>query len=1090
MLYALHEKTSFGQFYTYLYVQALNNNKIEPILWLKEYDYDASLIFEDKTLEKGMLNLITDAHLMQLLIDAGLDVQTKTHGFNLFRESNNYIEEISLLEMVLMNQFGEVAEVIIKTYEKNGLSYPESLTATIAQYGTPEQVKWWYGKKNPFTPISNGSFSALELAVLANNTANVASIIALEGVPAQLSEQAKQLDYYAYTLADICKSQTMLKLLLENGVGYTPLVYAKFQNASKTNNNKLAIKHLEANSQLPLEEIVEEVINRNNQEITTWILDRIKNADENLIEDLARSDEIWLLEYLLSSSRYNEKIRAHRSADNNTLLHYAVDNQNNELIVFLLEKGFSPNEKNNNGYSPYEMLLENEYISNKQELLKTFESYNAKAVYDEETIRKTFVDAIISGDEKKVFKYLRMGANPNHEFETDFHVGYWDYVTETVEPIFFALNDRKEEIAELLLLYGANPNTNSKAESFKGKSPLSLALDNNMHNAARMLIFKGANLEFTEKTGTGTDCETAQTLKERIAAINSEILNDALNLESKSDYYDFEDEAYEAIRKEDKVKLQMLNTEYEIKERLGYYGFIDTLCAYSSDEFVLFFYKELFKNQTQLPPHHIKSFILNNRFAAYKALTETFTFNDSDYDYYKYNPILTCIEHASSPYSFFKPVIRGDRSQHKMNKEELNDNFEFIKTLSASSIENYDSVNIINSVRADYKEAFKYLIEFNEVKEYRAFQNIVDGNIDSVLEKLNTGLDVNTNIYGFSLLSCAAWMNNNELVNNLLEKGAEFITKPETLEWLPMHLRPEYWAIVNGNIPMMELLIEKGAFMEYLYYPSYYDNRSVSAFSTLMSQDSKREAFKWLLEKQIINASLGDNHSTLLTQAIEFDMIELVKLLFNYFPNDDYYIPYQYYTYSAPKNREESIGYALRYSAKKTFNYLIETSDIIPSFEFWWLNACDDSDMINWVMENGKISVEEDNLIQIAQLALKAKNLDYLKEHVSKSDSEKLKRELNYGNYNFKNFIDELIQKDAIEMLEYLFPYINGATSDLLEEAIEHNSLNCFQYLLEKEIAWFDTDRYGNYYIPDYTNDYEVWKTATTAIMQKEKLLH
>lgn len=81
-----------------------------------------------------------------------------------------------------------------------------------------------------------------------------------------------------------------------------------------------------------------------------------------------------------------------------------------------------------------------------------------------------------------------------------------------------------------------------------------------------------------------------------------------------------------------------------------------------------------------------------------------------------------------------------------------------------------------------------------------------EGNLNIVIQQLNTGVDVNlANESGDTPITYAAFMGHLEIVDLLIEKGAKVNAKG-LAGWTPLHL-----AAQRGHKKITELLIEKGA---------------------------------------------------------------------------------------------------------------------------------------------------------------------------------------------------------------------------------------------------------------------------------------
>ena len=157
----------------------------------------------------------------------------------------------------------------------------------------------------------------------------------------------------------------------------------------------------------------------------------------------------------------------------------------------------------------------------------------------------------------------------------------------------------------------------------------------------------------------------------------------------------------------------------------------------------------------------------------------------------------------------------------------------------------------------------------------------------------------------------------------------------------------------------------------------------------LLIQTGKREVFEWLLREKIIDARTGCHKTSLLSQAIEWDEPELVKLLLQHMPAPgEKHEPVQSMPYT-PTNVAESIIYAIRLNASQCFFELVKTHDFdptrLPVDDVRWIEGLK---IQQWLLEKGLKPESVDHFHNFLQNALLAGDNKHFLELLNAYDTK------------------------------------------------------------------------------------------------------
>ena len=216
------------------------------------------------------------------------------------------------------------------------------------------------------------------------------------------------------------------------------------------------------------------------------------------------------------------------NGDGNTVLHEAVENNQDKITQMLLAKGANPNAKNHQGFTPLMAVPKQATLNTLQQLLaagadpnltnnqgRTTLSYaaqvgtvpelqlllDAKADPNSGIMDAPLLSAINNGNPAAVECLLKAGANPNvigavdgelqRPFGSGKSFGNYDRVS---TPLFFSVVTDQLPLVQLLLKYHADPND----ERTDGRSLLFSALDKPDILAA--LLDAGAKVDARDTT--------------------------------------------------------------------------------------------------------------------------------------------------------------------------------------------------------------------------------------------------------------------------------------------------------------------------------------------------------------------------------------------------------------------------------------------------------------------------------------------------------------------------------------------------------------------------------------------------------------
>ena len=201
--------------------------------------------------------------------------------------------------------------------------------------------------------------------------------------------------------------------------------------------------------------------------------------DENgtLLHNLASNGDIEMLEAVSDC-----KINFHcLDEDGRTLLHYAAENKNFDMIKFLISKGLRVDDIDQEGISPMQILEKKG-----EDIIDYLNRVNAKFKDKYHYSIQSLINAIKLEDYNHTKKIISSGVNVNWEDE---HGNC---------PIHFAVENNDLDIVRLLVESGADVNVVNKI----GFTPLhvSAGLDDGF-DVATLLVYYGAKIDWENNEG-------------------------------------------------------------------------------------------------------------------------------------------------------------------------------------------------------------------------------------------------------------------------------------------------------------------------------------------------------------------------------------------------------------------------------------------------------------------------------------------------------------------------------------------------------------------------------------------------------------
>ena len=801
-----------------------------------------------------------------------------------------------------------------------------------------------------------------------------------------------------------------------------------------------------------------------------------------------------------------------------------------------MEKGINRDAKDDKGFTPYYYLNEGSYFPEKERLLSLMQSKGVPVKYDAALVQKAFFRAVESGKAMKVHEYLQQGADPNRLFTISLRFGFRRAAADELPPLMVALVTKQALMAQLLLLYGADPNVSHSNEHLLYRSPLSIALDNGMDDVARMLIYKGADLNFVPKSNNTYTCQYEIPLKDYIDQYypgkksffgwdtngNTEAYPVRHSSEKDSIFL-------RAVADQNREKLhQVFEDDYQDAE---YYGsssrteaWKDILFQNASYDFLQFFLDKEASGFIQYNYHGAKDIkVLNGAAVAGNAglvseLLKNHTYelspNWSRRGAERYlNPMVNTIKSGArlnSPARVYQVMKRDE--QVVLDEAQRRQYLDVVRVLANSNFYQ-DSVCIATSIRSRFFEATAFFLRKQAVSDpqRKAFLNIIDGNTEALNRQLAAGLSPDTRLYGFSLLACAAWMDQPDIFLLLLEKGAATETeKPEEGWHDNAHLRPELWAVIHGNKRIMEALAKRNVSFDELYLNNVYSYPSTvyTAPFLLMTRKEKRDVFEGMLKNGWIDHMHGYRIHTLLTMAISWDDPQLVRLLLKYPPDsEEIKQNRKQFAHKAPGTVLETIAYALVRDAEACFFDLIQDHDFkLADLKEQKLPYYPDIANIKslklqqWLLDQGVKVQSYYKLLSMLHNALEQQALSHFLRLMSITENEEFKYDgRTYEDALRKNqkLQQQIIESEGTEVLNAILTYEEslGLTGEggvsWLELSLKNDQIEKVRFLLKRGKNWIGPDDYYRnvmVYMPDFARNFDTWKSATQAIEKTLKV--
>ena len=1126
ILGALLSKTDARAYQTYLYEQALITENKQAFQWLWSNGFSAEDIVKQLGSERitpdewfpesyqVIASWLSDDRMLQLMLDMGFPIDNPdTKG--------------SLMMLAIQLQMDEVVSKLIKALNAKDQPLDPSLAVLAVRKGSARCFQL-LAEEGLATSEKKINKALLEVAVTKASAEHVKQLVALGADPHGLYTKSNTYDpekisrqYKSHTLADISSDLATWEYLRSIGVSFTPFVTSDLDLAIRLHDIDKVKNIIQSHGYLSPGAMLHRTIQADAEEIGRWIMAEYSyRLNFYHIESALQSGCTWFFGQCFFDKRCAQNLKEDKNEKGQNILHRAVLMRDAPLTTLFLEKGIDRSMKDDEGFTPLYYLNESVDFPEKEQLLSLMQSEKVPAKYDAALVQMAFFRALESREIIKVHEYLRQGADPNQYFTTSFYRSEED----ELPPLMVALIRKQELIAQLLLLYGADPNVSHSNEHLLNRSPLSIALDNSMDKAARMLIYKGADLNFVPKSNNTYTCQYKIPLKERIDQFYpdkqlffgrgmGESVDPALSFEEKNSLF------LQALIDRDKDKIRLLFTGKEAyNPRRAFWQ--DHLFQYATYDFLQFFLDRKASGFSQYEYKGTKDIkVLGKAAGAGRAdlvseLLKNHTYELSPYWSYSdspgyLNPMAATIKLGARPYSpakIYNMIEYGERSG--LDETQRSQYLDVIRALANSNFYQ-DSVCIATSIRSRFFEATSFFLKRHDTedKDRQAFLHIINGNTAALQKQLNAGLSPNTRLYGFSLLACAAWMDQPAIFSLLLEKGADVKTeKPIEDWWKTAHLRPELWAVIHGNRQMIEKLAERKVSFGELFLNderSYPMNTTYTAPALLMWSKEKRDVFEWMLENDWIDHMYGYRNHTLLTLALKWDDPDLVHLLLQYPPTGKEIERNKKIINDAPVTVLETILYALIHNAEASFFELIKDHPVKLAdlqglttqytdihYRVMYLKSLK---LQQWLLDQGLKIVTYSQLFKMLDYALQQQAQSHFLKLISLAEARQFEKSVKSYISSIKNEPElpkRIINSEGTDILNTILAHeeslgiTEGEGVSWLVLAIKNDQVEKIHFLLKKGKNWIRPDNQYNklVYLPDLAPNYDTWEGAVKAI--------
>ena len=1129
ILTALQQKTNASDYATYFYQQALRVQNSEALQWLAKEGFSAENVMDGLNSDPSLLYLLAHTEVLQLLLESGLSMDHLPQEMMEISVRGQPRSEIfpalgkiphALLPLAIEWHAPDAIEVLVDHLYAEGKTLDQDHLVYAATMGSPGILKVLLAKGLSLDQPGSTGVKPLEAAVAAGATDNVRWLIEqgtkIEPLHTDSQTYRKYRSPGPHTLIDIAGNLTTYHYLQEQNIPFSPFIYHNLDLAITFHDHEKAKALVNKYAYLELEKALRYAVSVNNETIGRWLLENHhfdgRPGYTLPVAHVYGQAKNWFFEACLTDKRYLPQLQRYSSEKGNSLLHDAVLEKNTGLIYLLLEAGFDPNLPNDQHFTPYYYANESEHFPEKEQVLARMQEKGASSTYNASIVQGAFEEALKKGLVDKVRKYLEQNADPNKPYSA--RPSRWQKEIE-MPPLMIALLNKQELIAQLLLLYGADPNVSHESEFLVNRSPLSVALDERLYTAVRMLIHKGADLEFIPKSNSKYVCQYEIPLREHIDQLHRDtkvLLGwpDAQGNPPSLGYEHVDTLLYEAFEAGDLPAIRSVLTNYPGYRPADRDAFERKLFKHASLDMLKFMLnRDSAGFQFGYYDKGLESMQTLSRAAA-GGRDDLVTELLQNYHYplsrswfasvLDANPMASTIRKGGRLYSptLSYSAMEVPTGHVFLGAQQRQDYLDVIKAMAPSNFY-LDSVCIIESVRSRFHEATTFFLGYpdNTDETRKAMLDIIEGDVSSLQTRLDAGLSPDASLYGFSLITCAAWMNRMDILVLLHEKGGSVkVQLPDGLpaQWKTAYLRPEFWAMIHGEKTMIEWLMQRGVSFKSLRISDYYGGECYTAPFLLMAQPGKRDVLEWLLREKVINAGTGCYGTSLLSKALKWDDPELVKLLLPpVSPTKEKRKPVRSIPY-VPTNLEESIIYALRLNASQNFFTLVKTHDFdpkqLPADGARWI---EDLEIQKWLLEQGFKLQSINYFHHFLQNALRAGDNQHFLELLKAYDTLVTKEPNQVYQYNFnKDSFDETIKLVLLSgderMISALYNYtrtfeIKGEGElPWLSLAVEADASGTISWLLDREVDWITYRNRRVNYVPDLAKNYATWKIATEAI--------
>ncbi len=550
---------------------------------------------------------------------------------------------------------------------------------------------------------------------------------------------------------------------------YSKLIEEFIVSSSEENNNKL-LRLLIQNDHFQVIDKILEYIEENHTDELEKIINTFDRNGETLLHFATESNNKNIVEALLNKGS-NPNAKDYIGC---TPLHYAAQDGYKDIIEVLLNKGADLNTKDDTGWTPLYLAAQNGYGDIVKALLNKGADLNIK----DDTDWTPLHSAAQSGYKDIVEALLNKGADPNTKDDTD-----WT-------PLHLAAQSGYKDVVEALLNKGADPNTKDDTNW----TPLHLAAQSGNKYIVEVLLNKGADFNAEDNTAWTPLHYAAQNGNKDIVEI---LLSKGADFNAKTT-----DQGW---------------TPLHIAAQYGYKNVIESLLNKGAD----------FNTKTTNQGWTLLHIAAKN---GHKDIVETLINKGADLN--------------AEDNTGWTPLHIAARNGHEdtveiliNNEADLNaeDNTGWTPLHYAAQNGNKDIVEILLNKGADFnakttdqgwtplhiaaqygcenviKSLFNKGADLNAKTFYQSWTPLHiaarNGHEDTVEALLNTGANFNAKDYiGWTPLHYAAQNGNNGIAEALLNRGADFDIESIDHGWASLHI-----AVQSSNKDIVETLINKGA---------------------------------------------------------------------------------------------------------------------------------------------------------------------------------------------------------------------------------------------------------------------------------------